>query len=227
MNKLTRLVVTACIAGVLAGGAAAGSAMAEGTQAPAAASTAALAPVTLTSHKDGAVIPEGPVTFSGTAEPNGTVELIDQLNGESIRNSHSKRLGFTTADAQGNWSYTYTAASHVLGESHISVHLQYGDDYAGASVLWGDPASVKAPTLKQTHLTYNSPISGTGVPNTYVSLYDKRETGNVWLNNALVDANGNWSADPNMARSYKLTGTRTLHVEGFTSADLPVTWTER
>ncbi len=133
------------------------------------------------------VAPNAPVVepsngseLSGTAEPGSSVTLTDG-NGNPI--------GQTTADANGNWSFT--PSTPLPDGTVVNVVAR---DAAGNS---SPPASVTvdavAPATPTVDPSNGTTLSGTAEPGSSVTLTDGN--GNP-IGQTTADANGNWSFTP-------------------------------
>ncbi|WJD72833.1 Ig-like domain-containing protein [Pseudomonas asiatica] len=124
--------------------------------------------------------PSNGSSLSGTAEPGSTVVLTDG-NGNPI--------GQTTADGNGNWSYT---PDSPLPDGTVVKAVVV--DAAGNS---GPPASTiidgVAPAAPVINPSNGSELSGTAEPNSTVTLTDG--SGNP-IGQVTADGNGNWSYTP-------------------------------
>ncbi len=141
---------------------------------PASVTVDAVAPATPT------VDPSNGTTLSGTAEPGSSVTLTDG-NGNPI--------GQTTADANGNWSFT--PSTPLPDGTVVNVVAR---DAAGNS---SPPASVTvdavAPATPTVDPSNGTTLSGTAEPGSSVTLTDGN--GNP-IGQTTADANGNWSFTP-------------------------------
>ncbi|HIE1863399.1 TPA: Ig-like domain-containing protein, partial [Pseudomonas aeruginosa] len=133
------------------------------------------------------VAPSAPVVepsngseFSGTAEPGSSVTLTDG-NGNPI--------GQTTADANGNWSFT--PSTPLPDGTVVNVVAR---DAAGNS---SPPASVTvdavAPATPTVDPSNGTTLSGTAEPGATVTLTDGN--GNP-IGQVIADGSGNWSFTP-------------------------------
>ncbi|WP_428993534.1 Ig-like domain-containing protein [Pseudomonas asiatica] len=124
--------------------------------------------------------PSNGSSLSGTAEPGSTVVLTDG-NGNPI--------GQTTADGNGNWSYT---PDSPLPDGTVVKAVVV--DAAGNS---GPPASIiidgVAPAAPVINPSNGTELSGTAEPNSTVTLTDG--SGNP-IGQVTADGNGNWSYTP-------------------------------
>ncbi|WP_085663645.1 Ig-like domain-containing protein [Pseudomonas sp. B5(2017)] len=124
--------------------------------------------------------PSNGSSISGTAEPGSTVVLTDG-NGNPI--------GQTTADGNGNWSYT---PDSPLPDGTVVKAVVV--DAAGNS---GPPASIiidgVAPAAPVINPSNGTELSGTAEPNSTVTLTDG--SGNP-IGQVTADGNGNWSYTP-------------------------------
>ena len=124
--------------------------------------------------------PSNGSSLSGTAEPGSTVLLTDG-NGNPI--------GQTTADGNGNWSYT---PDSPLPDGTVVKAVVV--DAAGNS---GPPASTiidgVAPAAPVINPSNGTELSGTAEPNSAVTITDG--SGNP-IGQVTVDGNGNWSYTP-------------------------------
>ncbi len=124
--------------------------------------------------------PSNGSSLSGTAEPGSTVLLTDG-NGNPI--------GQTTADGNGNWSYT---PDSPLPDGTVVKAVVV--DAAGNS---GPPASTiidgVAPAAPVINPSNGTELSGTAEPNSAVTITDG--SGNP-IGQVTADGNGNWSYTP-------------------------------
>ncbi|MFK0342292.1 Ig-like domain-containing protein [Pseudomonas asiatica] len=124
--------------------------------------------------------PSNGSSLSGTAEPGSTVVLTDG-NGNPI--------GQTTADGNGNWSYT---PDSPLPDGTVVKAVVV--DAAGNS---GPPASIiidgVAPAAPVINPSNGTELSGTAEPSSTVTLTDG--SGNP-IGQVTADGNGNWSYTP-------------------------------
>ncbi|WP_085598804.1 Ig-like domain-containing protein [Pseudomonas sp. B10(2017)] len=124
--------------------------------------------------------PSNGSSLSGTAAPGSTVVLTD---------GDGNPIGQTTADGNGNWSYT---PDSPLPDGTVVKAVVV--DAAGNS---GPPASIivdgVAPAAPVINPSNGSELSGTAEPNSTVTLTDG--SGNP-IGQVTADGNGNWSYTP-------------------------------
>jgi LysM repeat protein len=147
---------------------------------PTAAPPAAAAP-SLDAPTEGAALTAGEVAFSGTGEPGGTVEILD--NGVVI--------GQAVVGADGKWSWKYPLGP---GSHAISVRPAGKPELAAAPVNITTAAAAAAPSLdaptEGAALTAGEvAFSGTGEPGGTVEILDN----GVVIGQAVVGADGKWS----------------------------------
>ncbi|QKR33268.1 BapA prefix-like domain-containing protein [Pseudomonas aeruginosa] len=133
------------------------------------------------------VAPNAPVVepsngseLSGTAEPGSSVTLTDG-NGNPI--------GQTTADANGNWSFT---PSTPLPDGTV-VNVVARDAAGNSSPATSITVDGVAPNAPVVEPSNGSELSGTAEPGSSVTLTDGN--GNP-IGQTTADANGNWSFTP-------------------------------
>ncbi|MEB5117743.1 Ig-like domain-containing protein [Pseudomonas aeruginosa] len=133
------------------------------------------------------VAPSAPVVepsngseLSGTAEPGSSVTLTDG-NGNPI--------GQTTADANGNWSFTPSTPLPDGTVVNVVAQDAAGNSSPGASVTV-DSQAPAAPVLNPSNGTT---LSGTAEPGATVTLTDGN--GNP-IGQVTADGSGNWSFTP-------------------------------
>ncbi len=126
------------------------------------------------------VDPSNGTTLSGTAEPGSTVTLTDG-NGNPI--------GQTTADANGNWSFTPSTPLPDGTVVNVVAQDAAGNSSPGASVTV-DAVAPAAPVLNPSNGTT---LSGTAEPGATVTLTDGN--GNP-IGQVIADGSGNWSFTP-------------------------------
>ncbi|SFD89922.1 Ig-like domain (group 3) [Chitinophaga sp. CF118] len=134
------------------------------------------------------VIKTNKPTIIGTAEANSTVTIYDG----------DVAVGTTTADANGNWTYTFdpaiknglhvvtvTATDAAGNTSGKSADLPFAVDSFFPAV----PLPPRLPGVNGSVNTTTPAITGQGEPGTLITIYtDGSKSGT-----ALVDANGNWT----------------------------------
>jgi uncharacterized protein (TIGR03382 family) len=141
--------------------------------------------------KDGSLTNDDTPTVTGTAEAGSTVSVT--IDGTV--------LGTTTADGQGNWTYTLTPAQKLMDGSH-TVSAVATDAAGNASARSNqntftvDASGPGAPVIidpKQNEKTGSTPtITGTAEANSTVKVF----IDNVLVGTVTTDAQGNWSFTP-------------------------------
>lgn len=144
-----------------------------------------IATPTLDAAADGDV-----ASLSGTGEPNTTLTIL--RNGEEI--------GTVDADADGNWSFggielltgdnTFIAQAES-GEGGVLVSNPATLTVEVAEETDSETATIATPTLQGTASDNVADLSGTGEPNTTLTILRNGEA----IGTADVDADGNWSLD--------------------------------
>ncbi|MEM9774284.1 MAG: VWA domain-containing protein [Chloroflexota bacterium] len=149
---------------------------------------------------------DGPISWSGTGRPGETVELW--INGEKV--------GETTVDESGNWSFTDFGSNMVIGDNEVAVQMVDGDgnvtgeaisqavalaasQVAGASTGDGDDDGGEDDTDASSSVTLDdaefdpstglSTLSGTAGPGSLVTII----VNGVPVGTVEADDDGNWS----------------------------------
>ncbi|MCM7319110.1 Ig-like domain-containing protein [Enterobacter bugandensis] len=124
--------------------------------------------------------PSNGMTLHGTAEPGTTVILTD---------GNSNPIGHTTADADGNWTFTPTAPLADSTVVNVVAKDASGNQSPAASVTV-DAIAPGAPVINPTE---GHTLSGTAEANSTVVLTD---TNNNPIGRVTADAEGNWTFTP-------------------------------
>lgn len=139
---------------------------------------------------DGTLTTNNKPTIKGTTEPNAIVSIYNDTT----------LVATVTANATGNWSYTFTDALED-GNHDISVSVadEAGNNTARGEVLeitvdTEKPAQPLTPILQTSNndghvRVINPSISGTTEPNATVAIYD----GGILVTTITADAEGKWS----------------------------------
>ncbi len=129
---------------------------------------------------------DAPPRVTGIADPGYLIQIYDE----------DRFLGATTADAEGNWSYTLPYALFP-GEHHLRARSLADPD---RPVATSDPLSfiIAAPVQQQPQIhirvaSYRTrqsfTITGVADPGTTLQIYD----GEIWLGQTTSDSAGAWS----------------------------------
>ncbi|MBB4863398.1 hypothetical protein HNP46_002245 [Pseudomonas nitritireducens] len=158
---------------------------------------------------NGGVTDDSTPTLSGKAEAGSIVIVYD----------NGAKLGSTTADKDGQWSYTPTTP---IGEGEHEFEVT-ATDKAGNTSAKSEPFNIvtdyTAPDASKLAITgvedsvgtvtgnianggttddARPVISGTGSAGDLITVYSKDSTGNHKIGTAIVDADGNWSLKPEL-----------------------------
>jgi hypothetical protein len=127
------------------------------------------------------------LSLIGTSFADANVKVY--LNGTAI--------GTTTADASGNWSYSYVPSSSSVANGTYSFSAVSSDSYGNISAMSGRTPFVVGGGLTAATPTYSSgTLSGVATANTIVIIVD----GNTVIGYALANAEGTWHFTPTLSK---------------------------